>query len=267
MEKLYVLGTGNAMVTRCYNTCFALYDGQEYFMVDAGGGNGILRILQDMNMDPAKIHHIFVTHEHTDHILGMPWMIRKVGEMMLKQKYVGNLTIYCHAGLVKSLRTICELTLQKKVTRLFDERILFVPVEDAQTCQILQYPVTFFDIHSTKAPQFGFTTRLLNGKRFTCMGDEPYSPTCEQYVKNSDWLLSEAFCLYGERETFKPYEKHHSTVKDACELAQQLNVKNLVLWHTEDTHISERKALYTAEGKEYFDGNLFVPNDQEILEL
>ena len=48
MEQLYVFGTGNASVTRCYNTCFSLRnsDGQ-YFMVDTGGGNGILRILED----------------------------------------------------------------------------------------------------------------------------------------------------------------------------------------------------------------------------
>ena len=44
-ELLYVFGTGNATVTNLYNTCFALRDGDEYFMVDAGGGNGILKIL------------------------------------------------------------------------------------------------------------------------------------------------------------------------------------------------------------------------------
>ena len=37
-ELLYVFGTGNATVTNLYNTCFALRDGDEYFMVDAGGG-------------------------------------------------------------------------------------------------------------------------------------------------------------------------------------------------------------------------------------
>ena len=36
MEKLYVFGTGNAQATRCYNTCFAIRDEDEYFMVDAG---------------------------------------------------------------------------------------------------------------------------------------------------------------------------------------------------------------------------------------
>ena len=64
MEELYVFGTGNAQATRCYNTCFAIKDGDEFFMVDAGGGNGILGILEKMNVDMAHIHHIFVTHEH-----------------------------------------------------------------------------------------------------------------------------------------------------------------------------------------------------------
>ena len=41
-ETLIILGTGNATVTKCYNTCFALRNGQKYFLVDAGGGNGIL---------------------------------------------------------------------------------------------------------------------------------------------------------------------------------------------------------------------------------
>ena len=83
----------------------------------------------------------------------------------------------------------------------------------------------------------------------------------------SNWLLSEAFCLYGDREKFKPYEKHHSTVKEASELAEELNIENLVLWHTEDSKIEERKELYTNEGKEYYRGNLFVPNDLEVIEL
>ena len=48
--KLIMLGTGNAMVTRCYNTCFALQEGEDFLLVDAGGGNGILRQLQDAKL-------------------------------------------------------------------------------------------------------------------------------------------------------------------------------------------------------------------------
>lgn len=37
--KLIMLGTGNAAVTKCYNTCFLLSEDNEYFLVDGGGGN------------------------------------------------------------------------------------------------------------------------------------------------------------------------------------------------------------------------------------
>lgn len=266
-EELYVLGTGNAQATRCYNTCFALKDGEEFFMVDAGGGNGILRILENMNVDLAHIHHIFVTHEHTDHILGIVWMVRMIATAMKKGKYEGDLRIYCYPGLTDTISTLCRLTLQGKFYKMIGERIFLIPVEDGETVSILDYDVTFFDILSTKAKQFGFTTTLKNGKKFTCAGDEPLNPEREDIVKGSDWLLHEAFCLYSDREQFKPYEKHHSTVKDACEMAERLHIPNLVLWHTEDKALSVRKELYSAEGKMYYHGNLLVPDDGEIIEL
>ena len=90
---------------------------------------------------------------------------------------------------------------------------------------------------------------------------------CVSIVKESSWLLHEAFCLYEDRDRFKPYEKHHSTVKEACELAEELKIPHLLLWHTEDKQISERKALYTAEGRIYYHGDLHVPDDQEIIDL
>jgi len=64
-----------------------------------------------------------------------------------------------------------------------------------------------------------------------------------------------------------PYDKHHSTVKDACQLAQDLNVDNLILYHTEDKNISRRKELYTEEGRQYYKGNLLIPDDLETFEL
>ncbi|MCI6719372.1 MAG: MBL fold metallo-hydrolase, partial [Clostridiales bacterium] len=69
------------------------------------------------------------------------------------------------------------------------------------------------------------------------------------------------------RDRFKPYEKNHSTVKEASELAETLGAKNLVLYHTEDKTIATRKADYTAESKAYYHGNIYVPDDLETIEL
>lgn len=268
MEQLYVFGTGNAAVTRYYNTCFAIRDEEQYFMVDTGGGNGILSILEDMKIRYEHIHHIFITHEHTDHLLGIVWMVRFISTRMLSHAYPGDLKIYCHEDLIVTIDTICRLTLQAKFYQMIGDRIQLVPIHDGEMIRILNYDVTFFDIHSTKAKQFGFTTTLNNGSRLTCAGDEPYNPACAAYVAGSDWLLHEAFCLYDERERYQPYEKHHSTVKEACELAEALQIPNLVLWHTEDkSTVGNRKELYTAEGKQYYHGNLYVPDDWEILDL
>ena len=84
MERLIVLGTGNAQAIHCYNTCYAMQKGEEYFLVDAGGGNGILCALYKADIPLEKIHHIFVTHAHNDHILGMVWMIRMIATSMNK---------------------------------------------------------------------------------------------------------------------------------------------------------------------------------------
>lgn len=59
----------------------------------------------------------------------------------------------------------------------------------------------------------------------------------------------------------------NSRAKDASELAEQLGVQNLILYHTEDKNIVRRKELYTEEGKKYFSGNLYVPEDLEKIEL
>ena len=261
--KLTILGTGNAAVSECYNTCFVLSDKEEYFLVDAGGGNEILKLLKDAGIELEDIHNIFVTHEHIDHVLGVIWLIRMIGQRMNQGKYEGDLRIYCHQELAEKIQTIASLTIQKKVCRHMGERIQFVKVESGEQREIMGCTVTFFDIASTKAKQFGFTMKLKNGGKFTCVGDEPYNEANYEYVKGSSWLLHEAFCLYAEADKFKPYEKHHSTVKEACQLAEELGVPNLLLYHTEETHLKERKELYTAEGQEYYHGNLYVPDDME----
>lgn len=267
MEEMIILGTGNANAIRCYNTCLALRNGAEYFLVDAGGGNGILRQLELAEIPLENIHHIFLSHEHTDHLLGMVWMIRMIAARMKQGKYEGKLTLYMHSDLVEPLLTIVRLTVQGKFVKLIGERIIFHPLQDGDTVSILGGDFTFFDIQSQKAKQYGFMTYLPDGRKFVFAGDEPYRECEKTYVEDADWLLHEAFCLYSQKDEFKPYEKFHTTVKDACQMAEDLGVKNLLLYHTEDKNLNRRKELYTAEGSTYFSGNLYVPNDLERFKL
>jgi len=266
-DQLIVLGTGNAAVTRCYNTCFAIDTADGLILCDAGGGNGIMRQLEEAQIGWEKIHHLILTHAHSDHLLGAVWVIRMVATRMNSGKYEGDLHICCDPSVREGLTQMCLVTLQKKMTDQIGRRIWFHDISDGHIESICGREVQFFDIRSTKMKQFGFTLPLCDGRKLCCLGDEPYNPACEAFVSGADWLLCEAFCLYGDRDVFKPYEKHHSTVKEACELAEGLRIPNLVLWHTEDKHIDQRKRLYTQEGSAFYTGNLYVPDDLDVIEL
>ncbi|MBR1409121.1 MAG: MBL fold metallo-hydrolase [Clostridia bacterium] len=265
--KLTMLGTGNALVTECFNTCFVIEENDKYFMVDGGGGNTVLHQLKCAGFDWMDMQHIFVTHKHVDHLLGIIWMVRMICHFMSHEEYKGDAYIYSHKEVLELIQNLSEKLLLKKETRFIGDRLHLVEVHDGETLKIIGHDITFFDIQSTKAKQYGFCMDMGNGQKLTCCGDEPYTDCEEKYAKNSKWLLHEAFCLYSQRDIFEPYEKHHSTVKDACELAEKLNVKNLLLYHTEDRTISERKKLYREEGSLYYTGNLYIPDDLEILTL
>ena len=99
------------------------------------------------------------------------------------------------------------------------------------------------------------------------LGDETLNPELYNKVKDVDYITHEAFCLDSEENIFHAYEKQHATVKSVSEIMNKLNIKNLILYHTEDTHGEDRKKLYLEEGKKYFNGNLIVPDDLDIIEI
>ena len=69
--KLTVLGTGHALVTGYYQSCFVLSENDRCFLLDGGGGSGILKQLKDSGIDWKNIKDIFVTHKHIDHVMGI----------------------------------------------------------------------------------------------------------------------------------------------------------------------------------------------------
>ena len=73
--------------------------------------------------------------------------------------------------------------------------------------------------------------------------------------------------VYDDKEIFKPYEKKHSTVKYVCENLNGLNIKNLILYHTEDTHPNDKDILYKEEAKQSFDNIVIVPKDLDVIEI
>ena len=270
--QITMLGTGNATVSQIYNTCFLLKTPSTLMLVDAGGGNGILAQLKKVNVQISDIRHLFVTHAHTDHVLGVIWVIRMVAQC---KGYEGLLHVYGNDKVMKVIKTIIDMILAKKQLAKVAERVVFHQLEDSDCFEVGDMKLECFDIQSTKEKQFGFRAELPSSSSdesdkplvLACLGDEPYNEQNRRYIVGADWMMCEAFCLYADRDTFKPYEKCHSTALDAGKLAEELGVKNLILYHTEEKTLANRKENYTREAAENFKGRIFVPDDLEVIEL
>lgn len=281
-NQITMLGTGNATVSQIYNTCFVLQTSSTLMLVDAGGGNGILSQLKKANVQISDIHHLFVTHAHTDHVLGVIWVIRMVAQC---KGYEGLLHVYGNDKVMKVIKTIIDMILAKKQLAKVAERVVFHQLEDGECFEVGDMKLECFDIQSTKEKQFGFRAELPGVSEdcassdhvsednhakplvLACLGDEPYNEQNRRYIEGADWMMCEAFCLYADCDSFKPYEKCHSTALDAGKLAEELGVKNLILYHTEEKTLDNRKENYTREAAENFKGRIFVPDDLEVIEL
>ena len=84
MDKIIMLGTGNGGTLDLYNTCFVIQNEKGDFLVDTGGGIDVIKRLKQVGIDYKSLRNIFISHSHTDHILGIFWLFKKMSRIYLK---------------------------------------------------------------------------------------------------------------------------------------------------------------------------------------
>ena len=105
MEKLIVLGTGSGLTINCYSLSALLENTNgNYLLIDTGSGNQILNHLKAKNININKIHDIFISHKHIDHLWGIIPLLRYIMQQHRKsnrntwnsQKLGGACSYSCH---------------------------------------------------------------------------------------------------------------------------------------------------------------------------
>lgn len=267
MANIKMLGTGHGFVFDIYNTCFILKNKNDFLLVDTGGGAEIVRRLKMCNIELKYIHNIFISHCHTDHILGLMWMLKRMSKLFAKRIYEGKLNIYCNDEVAEAIPAIYSHLFPTSRVEALNNNIDIHILADGDKFKTIGLDFIAIDTKAKKNDLLGFEVKLDNNKRLCFLGDEECNPEIYSKIQNADYVMHEAFCLDSEEEIFKPYEYKHSTVKSVCEKMNNLNIKNLILYHTEETHKSNRKELYTNEGKRYFTNNIIIPDEMEEIVL
>lgn len=265
--QLIMLGTGASQVTEYYNTCFVLKEQDQYLLTDSGGGNTLLAQMKHAGLNWLNIKDIFITHQHLDHLGGLIWLLPLYCTALRKGLLHPPIRIFAHAELAHTIDMIAHAILGEMQIGYYENGIDLITVEDGHKLYLLGQELECVDLHAKGVPMFGYRLSLGAGRSLGCLADEPLYEECAERFKGVTYLMHEAFCLHSEEQRFNPHHRHHSTVKDACENARRCQVQTLILYHTEDSHEHERSALFQNEARQYFPGQVLVPDDLEVLEL
>jgi ribonuclease Z len=108
--KLTILGSNAAFPANGkFTTAQALNINEEYFLIDCGEGTQIR--LREYRIKYSKINHIFISHVHGDHILGLPGLLGSLGLLGRKRP----LHIYCPPGVQEFFEAFIKYTNVRKI--------------------------------------------------------------------------------------------------------------------------------------------------------
>ena len=99
MLKVATLASGSS------GNCAVVSDGRVHILIDAGiSAKRICCGLAELGIDPGALAAILVTHEHSDHIAGLPVLCRKVGADIYATEATARQICYRTAGLEERFR-------------------------------------------------------------------------------------------------------------------------------------------------------------------
>lgn len=94
MLKFATLASGSS------GNCAVVSDGHTHILIDAGiSAKRILTGLHGLGLEPAAVSAILITHEHSDHIAGLPVLTRRLGADICTAEATARQICYRTAGL------------------------------------------------------------------------------------------------------------------------------------------------------------------------
>ena len=268
-SQLVILGASSATPTSNRNPSAQLLNIHErYFLIDCGEGTQMQ--LRKFKLRFAKINHIFISHLHGDHYLGL---LGFLSSLHLLGRTI-ELHLYCHPP----LKEIIDVQLKHSETTLrytivyhfYDKKATEVLFEDDKVkvetillnhrvpCRgflftekpgllsikkdkIEYYNIQVKEIHAIKCGEDFVTTdgKTIANHHLTWPADKPVSyaycsDTC--YDERILESIKDVDTLYHEATFMQSMQKraketYHSTAKEAATIALKANVRKLIIGH------------------------------------
>ncbi|MDO8378533.1 MBL fold metallo-hydrolase [Phenylobacterium sp.] len=274
--------------------CTVVLAGKKLFVVDAGAGG--TKNLSLMNLPPARVNAVFLTHFHSDHIDGL-------GELMLQRWASGPntspLPIYGPTGVdqvVAGFQSAYELDSGYRiahhgpvvvppsgfggVAHPFESRpdLPDVTLIDEPDLKVIAFPVH----HNPVEPAVGYLF-IYKGRRAVISGDTTASPRLEAAAKGADLLVHEGLApnlvalqrkaaLANGRGNlaaiFNDILTYHTTPEQAAGIAQRAGVKSLLFTHViPPLPMRALEGPFLGKSREIYSGAIRVGHDGDLMSL
>jgi ribonuclease Z len=267
--ELTFLGTSSALPTKNRShPAIAIKSFGEIILLDCG--EGTQRQMSMAGLSPMKVNHIFISHLHGDHFLGLPGLVQsmafrgrseplhvfgpwRTAQLVDNIKKLGyysiNFPIHTHevsSGLImdkEDYRVYCSLV-EHSIPNLayrIDEKRSPKFLEDKALKLGLKPGPDFGKLQSGVSVEFNgelihpeqVLGKARKGRRIVYSGDTMPCETMINFSKEADVLIHES--TFDESLKDRAVETGHSTSAEAARIAKDAEVKNLIL-----THISTR---------------------------
>ena len=300
---LSILGCGSAVPTPLHNpSCQILSRRGSLFMIDCG--EGAQAMMRRMKIPFSRLRHIFISHLHGDHLLGLPGLL----STLALNDVQGTVTVHIFERGANMLRNVLNV-ISHDIPFNLEWNILDPDggqlLVDAAGLTVSSFPL----YHRVPCVGFRFTEqpkrRHLRGDMANFLGIPPYRREAirlgadfvrpdgtvvpnEELTTPPDPSLSYAYCsdtmadsrivpaiegvttlyheaTYGSELASKARERGHSTATEAGEIARLAGARNLIIGHYSKRY-TDLTAL-AAEAREAFGGHVIAAAEGQTLDL
>ena len=267
--EITILGCGSALPTTLHNPSSQLVRlNQKLFMIDCGEGTQLQ--MRKFKTHIGKLHSIFISHLHGDHVFGLPGLISTLDLL----GRTGDLNIYAPKEIETFFKPILSyfnphLSFKINIIALHPDK--FETIFENNSIRISSFPlkhriatcgflfeekerplhikremIDFYHIPITqiKAIKEGEDFYLADGTlipnrtlTFPAAPPRKYA-YCSDTAYNPEMIpyIEGVDVLYheatfAENETARAHETYHSTAREAAEIAKAAHVKKLIVGH------------------------------------
>ncbi|HZY26243.1 MAG TPA: MBL fold metallo-hydrolase [Bacteroidales bacterium] len=235
--KVTLLGTGDPQpIMERFGPSILVQAGVEVLLFDAG--RGCLQRLQQINLSYDRINALFLTHLHSDHIVGLPdlwltgWLIskRSVPLTVFGPKGTKEMIMYLQQAFSFDINIrIEDDKAPKDGSRLSVTEIQQGTVYEKNGVKVIAFEVD----HGPVKPSFGYRIEY-NGHSVVLSGDTRYSENLIKYARGTDLLIHEVVIAPDTLNKSDPKYAifaHHTSPEQVCKVFNEVKPKLAVYSH------------------------------------